>query len=218
MDHVDEFRLAMQRISTPALPQSNGKSSASDWLGFDPEWPQERSAVLQLRTAQEKVAAWVNGAILGLVLAGHPGAGKSHLARVAVGHISDPLRAVLIDEAQLVADLHAAYGGGNRSEAAIIGKLKRIPMVIIDDVGTAHVRDESAGWLRSIYWRILDNRAEWHMPLMLTTNLATPDLAARLGARGFSRLIGLMKGDDGQVDRSNLVDMFEVPDYRLRGY
>lgn len=207
----------MQKIATPASVPSNGKSSASDWRGFDPEWPESREATLQLRTAQEKVAAWVNGAILGLVLAGHPGAGKSHLARVAAGHVNDPLRAVLIDEAQLVADLHAAYDG-NGTEAAIIGKLKRIPMLIIDDVGTAHVKPDSAGWLHSIYWRVLDKRAERRMPLMLTTNLKTPDLAARLGARGFSRLIGLMKGDDGEVDKSNLIDMFDVPDYRLRGW
>ena len=208
----------MTKIDTPTSHLSNGKNSASDaWLGFDPEWPEERKAILQLRAAQEKVAAWVNGAILGLVLAGHPGAGKSHLARVAVAHFNDPLHAILMAEAQLIEDLHAAYGG-NGTEAAIIGKLRRISMLIIDDVGTAYVKDESADWLRSIYWRVLDRRAERRMPLMVTTNMKTPDLAARLGARGFSRLIGLMKNGTGEVDKSNLVDMFDVPDYRMRGY
>jgi DNA replication protein DnaC len=210
----------MDRINTPTSHQSNGQTSASDpWLGFDPEWGDVREATLQLRGAQEKTAAWVNGKIKGLVLAGHPGAGKSHLARVAFNHFNDLLKCLLIAEPDLLSDVRGSYDG-NRSESAqsIINRLRRSPLLILDDIGTGYVKQGSEEWLYSIYWQLLDRRAERGMSVLMTTNLKTPDLAVRLGPRGFSRLLELMKGDDGEVDKSNLVDMFSVPDYRMKGW
>lgn len=158
------------------------------------------------------MTAWVNGGIPGLVLCGHPGCGKTHLARVAVGWFNDPLYALMVAEPALKEDIQATYGReGMGSERAIIGRLRRAPRLILDDVGTAHVKPDSMPWFQEIYWRLLDQRAERDMPVMITTNLGIPDLAEWLGARAFSRLSGLVGNRD-----KNVVDMFAVRDYRMR--
>lgn len=168
--------------------------------------------MLALRRARERVAAWVNGDIQGLVLCGHPGSGKTHLARVAVGWFNDPLYTLLVAEPDLKEDIQATYGpDGTGSEKAIIGRLRRVPRLILDDAGTAHVKPESIRWFQEIYWRLLDQRAERGMPVMVTTNLKIPDLAEWLGARAFSRLTGLVGNKE-----ENVVDMFMVRDYRMR--
>lgn len=215
MDHISQFQAAMKkvRVDTQATsPKSTGASSASaaDWtLGFDADWPAGPAARECLKRARARVAHWVNGDVLALVLAGGPGAGKSHLARAAVARFGDPLEALLVAEPDLNADIRATYDGEG-SERAVIARLRRSLRLVLDDVGTAPVKSHQ--WWQSIFWRILDRRAERSMPLMLTTNLALPELAEWLGARAASRLGDMLD------DESNFVDMFCVPDYRMRNW
>jgi hypothetical protein len=85
-------------------------------------------------------------------------------------------------------------------------------MLILDDVGTAHVRAESLEWLHGIYWRILDHRADTGRRTVITTNLTLAEVGVRIGPRAMSRLMGMM----GSLD-AGLVDL-TVSDYRLRGW
>jgi DNA replication protein DnaC len=94
----------------------------------------------------------------------------------------------------------------------IMGQYRRAPLLILDDVGVGHVRQESLPWLHDIYWRLFDRRAELRLPALVTTNLSLDELPGRLGQRGFSRLLGMMGGPD------NFIDLFSVPDYRARGW
>ena len=215
MDHISQFVKAMRQIQVEvASPPNSDTSSASvdPWLGFRVDWAKTSEARRQLEAARRAMAGWINGEVEGLVLAGHPGSGKSHLARVAKAFFGDPLHALVIAEPELKASIQASYNGVGEPETVLIGRLRRAPRLILDDIGTAYVKLETRAWWQEIFWRLLDKRAEQHMPLMLTTNLELPALAEWLGARAFSRLADLLG------DESNFVDMFQVPDYRMRNW
>jgi DNA replication protein DnaC len=183
------------------------------WLGFDAYCSQLVRAKERVAELSNAVGLGLPGLPLGLVLAGNPGSGKTHLAR-AVAWQQGP-RAAMISEPQLLANLQAIYRGDDCdgvSEQALIRRLHDAPILILDDIGTGHVRQESRTWLESIYWRVLDERQEHGLSVLVTTNLAMDELGDRMGERASSRLMGLMR------TRSNYVDLFGVKDYRDRGW
>jgi len=148
---------------------------------------------------------------LGLVLSGGRGVGKTHLARVVANFMQ--LRCVMVAECDLVARIQASYSGSGEPEETIIGRLRRAEFLVIDDLGTAHVRAESQTWIEGIYWRILDRRYERKLPTMVTTNLDLAQIGLRIGDRAMSRLMGMMESRD-----AGLVDLSGVGDWRLRGW
>jgi DNA replication protein DnaC len=176
---------------------------------YDKKWKLQVNHV-DLRAAQVKVGQWANGEHVCVVLYGNPGSGKTHMANVVVQHFQDPLYIRLISEPDLLSNIKETYGG-NGSEARIIGNLRNMERLIIDDVGAARVKNDSLPWLHDIYWRLLDGRLERGRSLLITTNLSQNELAVRLGPRASSRLVGLLG------DESNYVDMTSVPDYRRNG-
>ena len=176
------------------------------WLGFD-------AYCAKLAKAKKRVAQWYNDEFdqgRALVLAGDCGSGKTHLAR-AVLHFCPTHMTLMIAEPDMLANIKATYSG-NGSEGLVIGNYRRAQCLIIDDLGTAHVKRDSQTWLEDIYWRIFDRRSELKLPMLITTNLPWAELEKRLGKRATSRLQGMMTRD-----RDSYVDMFGVDDYRQRG-
>ena len=150
-----------------------------------------------------------------LILAGGYGTGKTHLARVVVHCYGDIVGVRMVGEPDMIAHIRASYGGDGPDEGMLIAGLRRSMLLVLDDVGTAHVRAESQTWLEDIYWRIFDRRAEMRLPVLITTNLELKPLGQRLGGKAFSRLTGMMGGKEAMME--NYVDLFGVADYRLRG-
>lgn len=172
------------------------------WLGFETHCP-------ELVAAKQSIGKWWNDGFdqgQAIVLAGNTGSGKTHLARVILG-ICPPHLSWMISEPDMLATIKATYSGDG-SEGLVIGNYKRAHLLILDDVGTAHVKEKT--WLHEIYWRILDRRAELKLPTLITTNLQ--DLDSWLGNRALSRLMGMMGS------KESYVDMFSVADYRKRGW
>jgi len=179
------------------------KIPESHWRGFDAYCP-------ALQAAQQKAIEFVTqNNPAALVLSGPPGTGKSHLA----GVIRAQLSADLVAEPDLVAKIQSGYSGEGETEDKILIKYKMAHALILDDVGTAHVRPESLSWIEGIYWRLLDRRAQMGLKTVITTNLSLRQLRHRLGERATSRLMGMMgTREDGYVD------LFDVSDYRVRGW
>lgn len=178
------------------------------WLGFD-------VYCAKLAKAKKRVAQWYNDEFdqgRALVLAGGCGSGKTHLARVVLT-LSNHQMVLMISEPDMLANIKATYGGdGNGSEGMVIANYRRAQLLILDDVGTAHVKRDSQTWLEDIYWRIFDRRAELKLPTFLTTNLTLLELEKRLGDRAMSRLLGMLGKEE------NYIDMFGVEDYRRRNF
>lgn len=196
---------------TSSAPYSIVSRPDDLWLGFDPYCP----ALLE---ARRKLRKWYNDGLdrgEAIVLAGGYGTGKTHLARVVVHCYGDLVGVRMVSEPDMIAHIRASYGGDGPDESMVIAGLRRSALLILDDVGTAHVKAESQTWLEDIYWRIFDRRAEKYLPVLITTNLQLKSLGLRLGGKAFSRLTGMMGGKDAMME--NYVDLFGVADYRLRG-
>lgn len=161
-----------------------------------------------------------------LLLAGDCGCGKTHLTKVVYDKAGGPAfvldwdaqpvesirNAIFYTEPDFFADIRQSYNGGKagQTEAEIVRTCQRARLLIFDDLGAAHIKDESLPWAQDLYWRILDARAD--KPTLITTNLKIDQIPARIGKRAFSRMMG------GLGSRAGYVDMFGIPDYRLKDW
>jgi len=164
----------------------------------------------RLLQAKRQLVDWYNDGLdrgEALVLAGPPGTGKTHLAYVVLAAYGAPHQSFMIGEPDLVANVRASYDGEG-SERMIMAQYRRAPLLILDDLGTAYVKQPE--WIQDIYWRILDRRAELKLATLITTNLDMPALSDRLGGRAYSRLMGMLGNE------ANYVNLFGLDDYRLR--
>lgn len=121
---------------------------------------------------QGRVGQWLDHRSLVLLLAGHPGTGKTHAA-YAVGNAAvyrdDPLWAV----AYTAADLNAALRPGGEREA--YREASECGLLILDDLG----REQVTEWTIEQLHRVLDVRNRERRRTVVTTNLPYDD-------RGFS--------------------------------
>lgn len=143
-----------------------------------------------------------------LVLAGHPGCGKSHICS-AVYTASQGMspRPVMWSESDLVTEIRASYNGDGGGD--IVKAANGSGLLILDDIGVAHVKD--IAWLHEIYWRLLNGRFERKQGTLVTTNMMESAFKERLGARAFDRLLGA-------CGPSGFVSMFSIPSYRMREF
>lgn len=218
-------------LPQPVLTPQFGTAStekAANWNGLDPtHHPKVEGAI-------RAVVAWYNRGSGALILAGNPGCGKTHLAKVVYEkygglgivtrwhqaefgnwQVEQFQNAVFYSEPEMFAAIRQSYGnqdgkGKSRTEAGIIRDCQESELFILDDLGVAHIKDESLGWAQDIYWRLFDARMDKFT--LVTTNLTISEWCTRIGRRAFSRLMQAL-GSEAAV-----VDMFGIPDYRLRDW
>lgn len=191
------------------------------WYGLDLTWHPK------LRQAVKSVVDWYKRGSGALILAGDTGCGKSTLAKVVYEKFGGPAyvldwsadtvesvrNAIFYAEPEMFADIRHSYdpaGKKQQSEGEIIKMCQRSHLFIFDDLGVAHIREESLPWAQDIYWRIFDARVSEFT--LITTNMKKSQLGPRIGTRALSRLMEAMGSEAG------FVDMFGIPDYRQRGW
>lgn len=151
-------------------------------------------------TAQHpQICAWADRAAADyraagfLVLTGAIGTGKTHQAYGALRRIAEsgPRRFEMI--ATTAPDLYGLLrpGGSEKSSEHELKRLSRIPLLLLDDLGTEKLSE----FTEETTTRIVNHRYNESLPLLITTNLpvragADPgqDLVTRLGDRLASRL------------------------------
>lgn len=189
-------------------------TSRARWDNFDDErHPKLKQAVKTIkRWYAERIEA--GG---GLILAGGFGTGKTHLAR-AVYELYG-YQAIFWEEDSLFRTLRGTYSGNARgqSEEGIIKQSRRAKLLIFDDLGAYET--DRLNWVQNIYRGLFDGRFEEHKATLITTNLSckstngeTSELEARVGGKNFSRIVGALESPEYYVD------LFGVPDSRLRGF
>lgn len=175
-------------------------------------WEQFNAYHLQLVNARRRVGEWYNDRLplgCGIILAGNCGCGKTHLAKAIRDiHI---MRVKYWSEIDLIKMIQKSFGNKeSKSKAEILLEIDRAELFILDDLGAYETDNDQ--WMQTIYMDLFDARCDAKRPWMITTNLTKDRLFPRVGDRVASRLLGGING------RDYFVEMFDVPDYRMRDY
>ena len=144
-------------------------------------------------------------------MAGGCGCGKTHLAK-AIAQLYGP-SARYWNEVDLIGAIQDTYNNDG-SELKLFKQIGQFELLIYDDLGAYRATEKNIEWLQGIYYNLFNTRCENKQPFMITTNLSDADgsLEARLGKRVYSRVAGAL------ANSQFYVDMFGVPDYRLRNF
>lgn len=144
-----------------------------------------------VRAWADRAAADIRSAGI-LVLHGSIGSGKTHQAYGALRRVAEagPRNFQMI--ATTAPDLYGLLrpGGSDKGSEHELKRLMRIPLLLLDDLGTEKLSE----FTEEATYRIVNHRYNESLPLLITTNLPiktgapTPDLVTRLGDRLASRL------------------------------
>jgi DNA replication protein DnaC len=168
--------------------------------------------------------AYPDNAKPGLLLAGPPGTGKTHLAVAALrlllarGH-----EGIFFDYQNLLERIRAGYSEalGSSSREAYRVALE-MEILLLDDLGAHRVTD----WVEDTVTSIMTYRCNHKKPLIATTNLSDPDIGGPLldktGLPGGHSYRTTLEERVGERARSRLFEMCRVirmpnvADYRVR--
>lgn len=149
--------------------------------------------------SRPEVQAWADRAAADireagfLVLTGGTGTGKTHEAYGALRRIAEAgtcrYEAIAITAPDMYGLLRP--NGSERGSEVELKRLCRVPLLLLDDLGTEKLSD----WTEEAAYRIVNYRYNESLPMLITTNLpvrsdnpGAPDVVARLGERLTSRL------------------------------
>lgn len=197
----------------------------SDWLPYgiplrfgqatleSLDWSQPALQKTELRDYVTRAVSHFQAG-MGLNLIGSPGTGKTH---IVVGLLKQAINAripgyytgmaALLDELRGTFDL-AHQGGPGSSERAILRKLTRVRLLVLDDVRV----DSLTAWGRDRLYAVLNPRWERNLPTLTTSNY-TPGELARPAGRDRP---GLDDGTLSRLVRTGLTIQLEGDDYRLK--
>jgi DNA replication protein DnaC len=154
----------------------------------------------------------------GLLLVGHTGSGKTHLAVAALKAIIDKgHQGLFLDYPRLLERIQSSYDKtSGMSDREAYRSALDVDVLLLDELGAHRMSD----WVEDTITAIVTHRANHNKPLIATTNLpdesisskgATPMYAKTLtdviGARARSRLFEMCR----------VVEMPRVEDYRVKG-
>ncbi|MFI2184574.1 ATP-binding protein [Streptomyces sioyaensis] len=151
-----------------------------------------------------------------LLLTGTTGTGKTHQAYGALRLIAETGPRTYEVMATTAADMYGRLrpGGTDRGTEAELGRLCRVPLLLLDDLGSA----KASEWVEEITYRLINERYNQCRPTLFTSNYPAranvddhgrplgPDLAQILGERIASRLAEMttvvaMAGADRRLQR-----------------
>ena len=117
----------------------------------------------------------------GLFITGPMGTGKTHLVAAIANHIMQEGTAVLcMTMIDLLDNIKRTYEKnrrrGDSSEEDILNAYKKVPFLIIDDMG----KEAATEWAVQKIYAIINARYEAYMPVIITTNYTDSELVGRL--------------------------------------
>lgn len=150
----------------------------------------------------EKTADYRQGLKEGLFIHGKAGTGKTHIAAALIrarvsklkvrGNIEDASAdMVFVSLVDLLLEIKACFREGSEiTEERIIDKYTTgSPFLTIDDLGT----EKSTEWVLQTLHTIIDRRYRNMQKTVITSNLDLDGIAAKIGDRIASRIIGMCK-------------------------
>jgi DNA replication protein DnaC len=140
-----------------------------------------RRTMAEVKVVCEEFAALPTGWLL---LAGNVGSGKSHLAfAIANALLARGVGVYWETVPELLDALRAGFGDGSYTDRLQL--MQRVPVLILDDLGT----ENSTQWVSEKLFQLLNHRYMKNSPTVVTTNLDVDDPEVKLSARIRSRLL-----------------------------
>lgn len=122
----------------------------------------------------------------GLLLTGHVGCGKTHLA-VAIlrGVIEKGYSGLYYNSPDLLRDIRASFDRASEvSEEDLLEEVTSTDLLVFDDIGAERMSE----FVLDRFYLIINERYEAAKPVIVTTNLTLEQLEEHFGARIVSRL------------------------------
>jgi DNA replication protein DnaC len=121
---------------------------------------------------------------LGLMISGHAGVGKTHLAAaIARALIEARMDVLFLEVTKLFSDLRAAIQRGE-SEEGLLSRYIEVPWLVLDDLGAGSFSD----FERRVLLDLLNRRGNERRKTIVTSNLELSEIAEKLDERVASRL------------------------------
>jgi DNA replication protein DnaC len=124
----------------------------------------------------------------GLLFSGSVGCGKTYLACcIANALLEHGVEVLFLVVPDLLDEIKATYdpNGGTNTEHDLLEAARKVPVLILDDLGAHNYTD----WVRNKIYSIINYRLNNQLPTVITTNLTLNDLNEFLGERTTSRII-----------------------------
>lgn len=177
-----ERKIQADRLFAESMVGSRLKSATFE------TWKHRKGTERMLEAAKNWASFWDAGDNNGngLILIGPVGTGKSHLAAACVHHVLGRMRAaVFADTMQLMDRLNATYDDHKETENQVLGTLAKADLVVLDDVGARRWTESQ----RDRIGRVINDRYNARLPIIVTTNLDINPLAGYVGDRSIDRLL-----------------------------
>lgn len=136
----------------------------------------------------------------GLYFYGEPGSGKTHLMAAIANYLIHKENVRFITSPELLLSIRKAFGS-TVSEEGLLDQLSKVPLLIIDDIGS----EKPTEWVQETLFVLIDRRYTNLMPTLFTSNYSLDELKDRLGYRTASRI----------AEMTQVVEL-QANDYRIR--
>lgn len=121
----------------------------------------------------------------GLVFAGLPGTGKSHLATAIMQSLMPQVGSLYVTCSGLIRAVRDTWSRNSlRSESEVLQAFSTVPLLVVDEVGATAGSDNE----QSLIFEVLDRRYREVLPTILLTNLDKGGFKNFVGDRVFDRL------------------------------
>jgi DNA replication protein DnaC len=121
----------------------------------------------------------------GLILAGMPGTGKSHIGAAILQAILPVHVGQYVTCLQMIRLVRESWRkDSERSERKVIDMIGQVPLLVVDEIGVQYGTEGE----QTVIFDILDKRYRDLMPSVLLTNQDTAGFKSFIGERAFDRL------------------------------